>query len=210
VCEAPALPKRRIRGATARFLDDNITIYLRYLRGGRVTCQRLVHDSHSSFCEEVLSRRPAPAAARMRWSGQIFWLLASGKVKSFCLSVLALDCLRPSSRLHRRPAAAGLTIGSWEVVSSYSSATAPGFHGISRADPLINPETFRGQTRKELPPEVAACGSLLKNYLSASAKLLRCGIESPQPSRHRRRRIHWLESGPRLAGKISRRAADGD
>src|SRR5437764_12445362 len=24
----------------------------------------------------------------------------------------------------------------WEVVSSYSSATAPGLHGISRADPL--------------------------------------------------------------------------
>jgi hypothetical protein len=29
------------------------------------------------------------------------------------------------------------TIGSWEVVSSYSSATAPDSHGISRADPLI-------------------------------------------------------------------------
>jgi hypothetical protein len=29
------------------------------------------------------------------------------------------------------------TIGLWEVVSSYSSATAPGFHGISCADPLI-------------------------------------------------------------------------
>jgi hypothetical protein len=28
-----------------------------------------------------------------------------------------------------------VTIGSWEVVSSYSSATAPGLHGISRADP---------------------------------------------------------------------------
>jgi hypothetical protein len=28
------------------------------------------------------------------------------------------------------------TIGSWEIVSSYSSATAPAFHRISRADPL--------------------------------------------------------------------------
>src|SRR5438046_7752751 len=49
-------------------------------------------SSHSSFCEEVFSRcvQPGsviPAAAvtdrgyrtgRMRWTGQIFWLLASG------------------------------------------------------------------------------------------------------------------------------------
>jgi hypothetical protein len=35
------------------------------------------------------------------------------------------------------------TIGSWEIVSSYSSATAPVSHRISRADPL-------DQTRKEL------------------------------------------------------------
>jgi hypothetical protein len=31
----------------------------------------------------------------------------------------------------------------WEIVSSYSSATAPASHRISRADPLF-------QTRKEL------------------------------------------------------------
>jgi hypothetical protein len=47
----------------------------------------------------------------------------------------------------------------WEVVSSYSSATAPGFHGISRADPLF-------QARKELTPELPACDSRLKTYLS--------------------------------------------
>ena len=46
----------------------------------------------------------------------------------------------------------------WEVVSSYSSATAPGFHGISRADPLF-------QARKELAPELPACASRLKIYL---------------------------------------------
>src|SRR6266403_4875919 len=34
------------------------------------------------------------------------------------------------------------TIGLWEIVSSYSSATAPASHRISRADPLF-------QTRKE-------------------------------------------------------------
>jgi hypothetical protein len=33
------------------------------------------------------------------------------------------------------PAMAG--IGPWALVSSYSSATASGFHGISRADPLF-------------------------------------------------------------------------
>ena len=38
----------------------------------------------------------------------------------------------------------------WEVVSSYSSATAPDSHGISCADPLF-------QARKELDGEVAAC-----------------------------------------------------
>jgi hypothetical protein len=37
----------------------------------------------------------------------------------------------------------------WKVVSSYSSATAPGSHGISCADPLF-------QARKELGPEVVA------------------------------------------------------
>ncbi len=36
------------------------------------------------------------------------------------------------------------TIGSWEVVSSYSSATAPDSHGISRADPLDQPRTVSG------------------------------------------------------------------
>jgi len=50
----------------------------------------------------------------------------------------------------------------WEVVSSYSSATAPGFHGISRADPLF-------QARKELAPELAACASRLKIYLSRNS-----------------------------------------
>ena len=46
----------------------------------------------------------------------------------------------------------------WEVVSSYSSATAPDSHGISCADPLF-------QARKELDREVAACARRCKNYL---------------------------------------------
>jgi hypothetical protein len=44
----------------------------------------------------------------------------------------------------------------WEVVSSYSSATAPDLHGISRADPLF-------QARKELPSGLAARGRRLKH-----------------------------------------------
>src|SRR5436189_4834236 len=45
----------------------------------------------------------------------------------------------------------------WEVVSSYSSATAPDSHGISCADPLF-------QARKELDREVAARARHCKNY----------------------------------------------
>jgi hypothetical protein len=45
----------------------------------------------------------------------------------------------------------------WEVVSSYSSATAPDSHGISCADPLF-------QARKELNREVAVCTRRCKIY----------------------------------------------
>jgi len=57
----------------------------------------------------------------------------------------------------------------WEVVSSYSSATAPDSHGISCADPLF-------QARKELDPEVAACASPCKNYLINPATTVFCVI----------------------------------
>jgi hypothetical protein len=98
-------------------------------------------SSHSSFCEEVFSVVAGtvdPGAAitdrgdsRMRWTGQIFWLLAFGP---------ALDgrAFFPPS-----PPKKFRGLAQWEVVSSYSSATAPGSHGISCADPL-------DQTRKEL------------------------------------------------------------
>jgi hypothetical protein len=59
----------------------------------------MVHDSHSSFCEEVFSlceveepsrlfiERGRDASStfltsRMRWSGRIFWLLAFEDVES--------------------------------------------------------------------------------------------------------------------------------
>jgi hypothetical protein len=50
----------------------------------------------------------------------------------------------------------------WEVVSSYSSATAPDLHGISRADPLF-------QARKELSSGLAARGRELKHKSDGAA-----------------------------------------
>src|SRR5437773_4904410 len=66
----------------------------------------------------------------MRWSGRIFWLLAYHPA--------------PAGRTFFPPSPPNV-FGDWpwEVVSSYSSATAPDLHGISRADPLF-------QARKEL------------------------------------------------------------
>src|SRR6266566_4579722 len=86
----------------------------------------------------------------MRWTGQIFWLLAS--------DACAASHLVPAftSETFRR-------LAQWEVVSSYSSATAPDFHGISCADPLF-------QARKELNREVAARARGRKTYLPLSDK----------------------------------------
>jgi hypothetical protein len=85
--EAPALSGLRVCGVAATELSpNNMTSYLqscerrtRHLRGAFV--------SHSSFCEEVLSRvfagiSDAAKTRRMRWSGQIFWLLAFEEVES--------------------------------------------------------------------------------------------------------------------------------
>ena len=71
------------------------------------------------------------------------------------------------------PPAIAKRLAQWEVVSSYSSATAPDSHGISCADPLF-------QARKELDREVAACARRFKTYLiNRSTKL---SVPSPNPS----------------------------
>ena len=95
-------------------------------------------SSHSSFCEEVFSVCSGsliPVAAspnrtngsdrgysRMRWTGQIFWLLA------YVPTPVEITFFPPSP-----PKVFG-DWPNWEVVSSYSSATAPDSHGISCAE----------------------------------------------------------------------------
>jgi hypothetical protein len=92
------------------------------------------------FAKKFFRLKPGsliPAAAisdrgysRMRRTGQIFWLLA--------YDACAAPNLLPAFTLEVFE-----DWPNWEVVSSYSSATAPDSHGISCADPLF-------QTRKEL------------------------------------------------------------
>src|SRR6202030_4736718 len=60
----------------------------------------------------------------------------------------------------------------WEVVSSYSSATAPGLHGISRADPLF-------QARKELDRQLSVRVSRLKTNLVTRAIMAAVAAASP-------------------------------
>jgi hypothetical protein len=86
----------------------------------------MVHDSHSSFCEEVFSSRTRGTNEVDRTN-----ILAPG--------FILLPAFTPE---------AFRGLAQWEVVSSYSSATAPDSHGISCADPLF-------QARKELDREVA-------------------------------------------------------
>src|SRR5881394_2232423 len=63
----------------------------------------------------------------------------------------------------------------WEVVSSYSSATAPGLHGISRADPLF-------QARKELDRELLPGRCALKTNLLSRAIMAVVTASNSSPS----------------------------
>ena len=112
--------------------------------------------------------------SRMRWTGQIFWLLAYDACAAphllpaftvFC-GGSRVSCTTKESQAARLPLQ---RLAQWEVVSSYSSATAPDSHGISCADPLF-------QARKELPPELAACALRFKNYLITCQLLLSCRV----------------------------------
>jgi hypothetical protein len=115
-------------------------------------------SSHSSFCEEVFSicvvagivdpgRRDHRSRLQPNEVDRTN-ILAPGVCSDLCRSHL-LPAFTPE-RFRG--------LAQWEVVSSYSSATAPDSHGISCADPLF-------QARKELDREVAACACRCKNYL---------------------------------------------
>ncbi len=100
-------------------------------------------SSHSSFCEEVFSRTAHAGTNEVDRTNILapgFWLRKARLVPAFTPE-------RFRGLAH------------WEVVSSYSSATAPDSHGISCADPLF-------QARKELDRGVAACALYFKIYLS--------------------------------------------
>jgi len=102
------------------------------------------------FCEEVFSR-PEPD---WRIPESVYSKGADPRSKSGSSVTLANEADRSNIlapglrsetfRTHLSPAftagagdtPASTTIGSWEIVSSYSSATAPALHRISRADPL--------------------------------------------------------------------------
>jgi len=86
------------------------------------------------------------ATTRMRWTGQIFWLLAFGA----CAASHLLPAFTPEKNFQG--------LAQWEVVSSYSSATAPDSHGISCADPLF-------QARKELEPRSSGLRFQRQDYL---------------------------------------------
>ena len=75
----------------------------------------MVHDSHSSFCEEVFSCTAHTGTNEVDRTN----ILAPG------FTLLPAFTVRDCE-----------AIGRWEVVSSYSSATAPDSHEISCADPL--------------------------------------------------------------------------
>jgi hypothetical protein len=140
-------------------------------------------SSHSSFCEEVFSRTAHAGTNEVDrtnilapgfWSGTCRTHLlpaftASAGAQASCLwgppqqvtNLLATQTWKSMPRTKR--------LAHREVVSSYSSATAPDLHGISCADPLF-------QARKELPPEVAACAWRFKIYL-INAQQISCALD---------------------------------
>jgi hypothetical protein len=153
--ETDALSRKK---QTGRFF---ITSYLQLreldllgLRGHRRIIQLSFFFSRRSFCCSRVSvrrrRRAQRDGYRMRWTGQIFWLLAYVPTPVgitffppspfFCGGP---ECFRGTTKEQQAARLPLQRLAHWEVVSSYSSATAPDSHGISCADPLF-------QARKEL------------------------------------------------------------
>jgi hypothetical protein len=113
----------------------------------------------------------------MRWTGQIFWLLAFGPATAgrtffppspcqFC-GGSRVGCISKTKQAARLPLQ---RLAHGKSYPSYSSATAPDLHGISCADPLF-------QARKELHPEVAACALRFKIYLIIALPTFSCVLD---------------------------------
>src|SRR5438132_12379794 len=143
--------------------------------------------------------------ARMRQTGQIFWLLASGPAAAgrtffppspFFCGGSRIGCTTKEPQATRLPLQ---RLAHGKSYPSYSSATAPDSHGISCADPLF-------QARKEPHPEVAACARRFKIYLIDCV----LGWFFSQSARHRRSWFHRLQSHARAPEKISTCASHGD
>ncbi len=169
--ETRALP--RIRDDAVQLFHDHMPSYLHRLRGGLVPLPGgAIHDSHSSFCEEVLSCRtllepesvtPAAGITDPSYSGtnevERANILAPGlrRISNFKIEI---SNLHPSSRLHRRLAPDDWLVGSRIQLQQRNCSRFT--RDFSRRS--------TNQTRKELSPEVAACASALNIYLSASPK----------------------------------------
>jgi hypothetical protein len=152
-------------------------------------------SSHSSFCEEVFPRSepdwhlPEPVAAIGEPKTGSSVTLANEVDRT---NILAPGLWSGTRRTPLLPAFTGESgigilpmihgleghattspIGSWEVVSSYSSATAPDSHGISCADPRLEPtDRLFKLTKNYLALQdsvlgwlIAACTPSLKTYL---------------------------------------------
>jgi hypothetical protein len=127
-------------------------------------------SSHSSFCEEVFSvvvgiGDPGGRDHRSR--------LQPNEMDQ--TNILAPGFWSGTRRTRLLPAFTSKTfrrLAHWKVVSSYSSATAPEFHGISCADPLF-------QARKELGPTTSGLRFEGQDYLITCQPVLSCQAKSP-------------------------------
>jgi hypothetical protein len=100
-------------------------------------------------------------ATRMRWTGQIFWLLAFEEVES-----------QFSTGLHLLPRLHPRNSGDWPIGKSYPVTAAQLLPILTG---FLAPIHFF-QARKELGPEVAACAWRFKIYLSTRNKSS-CGFD---------------------------------
>ena len=172
-----------------------MTSYLQLSRGETHPAETASPQLSFFFLRRSFFEPSAHAAARMRWTGQIFWLLAYG--------------VRTDRYAHLLPAFTARSSRDDWLMGSRIQLQQRNCSRFSRDFSRRSTD----QTRKELLPEVAACASAAQDLFSQ-----RDGVSwilalnyfplclpseySISTSRHRRRRLHRLQSDPRLAGEI--------